>query len=79
MARNIHIAIIVVVGFVAFAIGILIGYFGMAKPAAKPNQKPECKEDDTKADLQKRSEEMMHYHGKFKTTVDAEQLEKNLK
>lgn len=79
MARNIHIAIIVVVGFVAFAIGILIGYFGMAKPVAKLDQKPECKEDDTKADLQKRREEMMNYHDKFKTTVDAEQLENNLK
>lgn len=78
--RNIRILIVVVVFFVAFGIGIVIGFFGIKKPESKEQdaaQQP--KKEDKKAELQKRQEEMMKYHKTFQTTVAAEELEKDLK
>ena len=79
--RYVRIAVLVVVFFVAFALGILIGFFGMRKPESKEEdatgQPPQ--KGDTKAELQKRYEEMTRNHKKFQTTVAAEELQKNLK
>ena len=67
--RRILIVGIVVASFVAFALGIVIGYFAIKKPA-------ESKEQD---DLQKRHEELMTYHKKFQTTVSEQELEESLR
>ena len=75
--RRIHIVVVVVVFFVAFALGIVIGYVAIKKPEESKEQNVELQ--DKKADLQKRREEMMTYHKKFQTTVSEEDLEKTLK
>lgn len=77
--RKIQILVLVVVFFVAFAIGIVIGFFGIKKPESKEQDATQQPPKDKKAELQKRHGEMMSNHKKFQTTVAAEELEKNLK
>ena len=75
--RRIRIVVAVVVFFVAFALGIVIGYVAIKLPEESKEQNVELQ--GKKADLQKRHEEMMSYHKKFQTTVSEEDLEKTLK
>jgi len=75
--RRIHIVVVVVVFFVAFALGIVIGYFAIKKPAESKEQ--DVQEQDKKADLQKRQEDMMTYHKKFQTTISEQELESSLR
>lgn len=75
--RRIHIVVVVVAFFVAFAVGIVIGYFAIKKPAESKEQ--DVEQQDQKADLQKRHEELMTYHKKFQTTVSEQELEKSLR
>lgn len=60
-----------------FVIGFLIGYF--AKKSASKEHDKKSGERNMKAELQKRHEEMMNFHKQFKSTVNEEQLENNLK
>lgn len=75
--RRIHIVVVIVVFFVAFALGIVIGYFAIKKPSESKEQ--DVEQQDKKADLQKRRKEMMTYHKKFQTTVREQDLENNLR
>lgn len=50
--RRIHIAVTVIVFFVAFALGIVIGYLAIKKPE---------EQDVEKAELQKRQDGMLTY------------------
>lgn len=75
--RRIQIVVVVVVFFVAFALGIVIGYFAIKKPSESKEQ--DVEQQDKKADLQKRREEIMTYHKKFQTTVRKQDLENNLR
>ena len=75
--RRIHILVVVVAFFVAFALGIVIGYFAIKKPSEE-SEKQAVVHQDKKADLLKGREEMMNYH-KFQTTVSERELENNLK
>ena len=75
--RRIHIVVVVVAFFVAFALGIVIGYFAIKKPAESKEQ--DVQEQDKKADLQKRQEDMMTYHKKFQTTINEQELESSLR
>lgn len=76
--RRIHIAVAVIVVFVAFTLGILIGYFAIKKPKESREQDVKHEEQDKKAELQKRHEEMLTYHKKFQATVSEQELEKSL-
>ena len=69
--------ILIVVFFVAFAIGIVIGYVAIKKPAESKEQ--DVEQQDKKASLQKRHEEMVTYHKKFQTTLSEQELGKTLK
>ncbi|XP_022781491.1 uncharacterized protein LOC111322631 [Stylophora pistillata] len=78
------IAFAVVAILFAFAIGMLIGVFGVNKSDKKDaNQKGTIKPGDEKsqrrAQLEKQQEEMMNFHKKFQSTVDPEQLKEHLK
>ena len=75
--RRIHIVVVVVAFFVAFALGIVIGYFAIKKPSESKVQ--DVEQQDKKADLQKRRDEMVAYHKKFQTTVNERELENNLR
>ena len=75
--RRIHIVVVVIAFFVAFALGIVIGHFAIKKPAESKEQ--DVDKQDKKAALQKRQEEMVTYHKKFQTTVSEQELESNLR
>ena len=75
--RRIHLVLIVVAFFAAFALGIVIGYFAIQKPAESKEQ--DVEQQGKKADLQKRRAEMVSYHKKFQTTVSERELKNNLR
>lgn len=82
--RRILIVIAVVAILLAFAIGMLIGVFGVNRSDKKDaDQEDKTKTVDEKsqrrAELEKQQKEMMNFHEKFKSTVDSEQLEEHLK
>lgn len=68
----------VIVVIVAFTLGILIGYFAIKKPKESKEQDVKHEEQDKKAELQQRNEEMLTYHKKFQATVSEQELEKSL-
>ena len=76
--RRIHILVVVVAFFVAFALGIVIGYVAIKKPSEESKTQAVVHQDK-KADLLKGREEIMNYHKKFQTTVSERELEKTLK
>jgi len=76
--RRIHIVVAVIVVIVAFTLGILIGYFAIKKPKESKEQDVKHEEQDKKAELQQRNEEMLTYHKKFQATVSEQELEKSL-
>ena len=82
--RMILIVIAVVAILIAFAIGMLIGVFGVNRSDKKDaDQEDKTKTGDEKsqrrAELEKQQKEMMNFHEKFQSTVNSEQLEEHLK
>lgn len=80
--RRILIVIAVVAILIAFAIGMLIGVFGVNrsdKKDADQEDKTGDEKSQRRAELEKQQKEMMNFHEKFQSTVDSEQLEEHLK
>lgn len=82
--RRILIVIAVVAILIAFAIGMLIGVFGVNSSDKKDadqedKTKPGDEKSQRRAELEKQQKEMMNFHEKFQSTVDSEQLEEHLK
>lgn len=82
--RRILIVIAVVAILLAFAIGMLIGVFGVNRSDKndadqEDKTKPGDEKSQRRAELEKQQKEMMNFHEKFQSTVDSEQLEEHLK
>ena len=82
--RRILIVIAVVAILIAFAIGMLIGVFGVNRSDKKDadqedKTKPGDEKSQRRAELEKQQKEMMNFHEKFQSTVNSEQLEEHLK
>ena len=77
--RRIRCIAVIVVVILVFVIGFLIGYFAKKTKSEDRDDHEKPEKHDMKAELQKRHEEMMNFHKKFQSTVNAEKLEDNLK
>ena len=75
--RRVRCIAVIIAIIVVFFIGFLIGYF--AFKAKSSDDEGHREEQDKKADVQKRHEEIMNHQKNFQTTVSEEQLEDTLK
>jgi len=68
---------------VAFAIGIVIGYFAIKKPESKSEdgeaKSTESPRFDKKAEFQNRQEEISKHHQNFQGSLSEEELRNSLK